>query len=500
MKKYILFFFYLPLLFALPSESSYPYISGYTWWHFCDWKLTHPDFGKKTFSRFNPEDVRAGDTIFVEFDCLEEFAREFLPRLQNKVILVTANYGYRADSPLPGPYAYLQYSDKIIAWFVQNIDQAPTEKLIPMPIGLASNYWPHGDQRLLDVEIPLALEKRERDHFIYLNFSQSPERAPCTAHFEAMGVERRARKTYEAYLKDLADSVFVVSPPGGGIDCHRTWEALLMGAYPIVLSTTLDPLFADLPVVIVKNWEEVSFEFLQKEKQRLDAKSWPREKLYSPYWFDRIAALQEKVQREIPNAVQKKIEQHAASNSWQNSYYDVLLDVIDEHGYQNILEVGVALGGHAASLLNGTDIQTYIGVDPYRSYNPQDGFQRDVGNYSLEGIHANFDYLYAWVSGVRLQPFEERCRLIRKSSVDAALGFADESLDCIFIDGDHRYEEVLKDLNAWFPKLKTGHLITGDDYWMPSVARAVDEFFSLRRKEVFFFTSRSGYRVWAVYK
>jgi hypothetical protein len=394
----------------------------------------------------------------------------------------------------------LQYSDKIIAWFVQNIDRSPNEKLIPMPIGLASHYWPHGDQHLLDVEIPLALEKAEKERFIYLNFSMSPEREPCAEHFEAMGVEMQKRKTYAEYLKDLADSVFVVSPPGGGIDCHRTWEALLMGAYPILLSTTLDPLFEDLPVVIVKDWKEVTFAFLQEKKRKLDAKEWQRDKLYSPYWFEKIAHIQEKARNEIPVAVQKRIELHAASNSWQSAYYDVLLDVIDEHEYENILEVGVALGGHASSLLNGTDIKTYFGVDPYRSYNPQDGFQCDVGKYSLEGVQANFDYLYAWVGGVRLKSFGKRCQLIRKPSVEAAMQFADESLDCVFIDGDHRYEAVFKDLNAWFPKVKEGHLITGDDYWMPSVARAVDEFFALQRKEVFFFTSRSGYKIWAVYK
>jgi predicted O-methyltransferase YrrM len=84
--------------------------------------------------------------------------------------------------------------------------------------------------------------------------------------------------------------------------------------------------------------------------------------------------------------------------------------------------------------------------------------------------------------------------------VIAAKDFADESLDCIFIDGDHRYEEVMKDLEAWFPKLKKGHLMIGDDYWMDQVAKAVETFFSSHEKKVFFLNAQSGYKLWAVYK
>ncbi len=483
--------------FLFGNESSYPYISGYTWWHFCDWKLTNPDFGKTTSSRFDPEKVREGDTIFVEYTCLEEFARDYLPHLKEKVILVTANYGYKADSPLPGPYAYLIEDERIAAWFVQNIDRAPTEKIIPMPIGLASNYWPHGNNKLLDLVIPNALKNLKRSIFIYLNFSLSPERESCVNHFTSMGIPLEPRKSYADYLVDLAKSIFVISPEGGGIDCHRTWEALLLGCYPVVRRTTLNPLFEDLPVVVVEDWKEVSFEFLEKKYQELKAKSWPRDKLYISYWFQKIKDLQNQLRK--PD-LSKKIEEHVSSNSWKNLYYDVLPQVIRNHGYQNIVEIGVALGGHAETILQHTNITNYFGIDPYVPYDPNDGFQQDVGNYSTLGIQFNFNSLFHWVRDVRLERFGDRCNLIRKTSLTARSDFPDESLDCVFIDGDHRYEAVFNDLEAWFPKLKKGHLMIGDDYWMPAVSSAVDTFFATHDRTVFFFTSQSGYRLWAVYK
>lgn len=293
--KLSFFLLRISLLFSLHPESSEPYISGYTWWHFCDWKLTHPDFGKTTHSSFNPADAQLGDTLFVEYNCLEEFAADYLPKLKDKVILITGNYGYNGDMPLPGPYASILESDKIGAWFVQNIDRPPTEKLIPMPIGLASNYWPHGDDRLIDRMIPQALANQERSIFIYLNFTLCPQRFASANHFTLMGIKQEGRKPYADYLKDLSQSVFVVSPPGGGVDCHRTWEALLFGCYPIVESSFLNPLYVDLPVVVVQNWDEVSYEFLEAKYLEFKKREWPREKLYFSYWTRKVKEIQDQI-------------------------------------------------------------------------------------------------------------------------------------------------------------------------------------------------------------
>jgi hypothetical protein len=52
----------------------------------------------------------------------------------------------------------------------------------------------------------------------------------------------------------------------------------------------------------------------------------------------------------------------------------------------------------------------------------------------------------------------------------------------VYIDGDHSYEAVRDDLRAWYPKLKHGGVLCGDDYYWRdaknelSIKRAVDEF------------------------
>ena len=68
--------------------------------------------------------------------------------------------------------------------------------------------------------------------------------------------------SFKEYLQDLGNAKFVLSPPGNGLDCHRTWESLIMGAVPIVLRSTLDPLFNNTRTLILDNWSQLTQEYL----------------------------------------------------------------------------------------------------------------------------------------------------------------------------------------------------------------------------------------------
>ena len=62
----------------------------------------------------------------------------------------------------------------------------------------------------------------------------------------------------------------------------------------------------------------------------------------------------------------------------------------------------------------------------------------------------------------------------------------DESVDCVFIDEDHSFDAVRKDLHFWWKKIKKGGMLLGDDYWMADVERAVKEFASYMSLELCF--------------
>ena len=69
----------------------------------------------------------------------------------------------------------------------------------------------------------------------------------------------------------------------------------------------------------------------------------------------------------------------------------------------------------------------------------------------------------------------------KSSSVEAATKFSDNSLDFVYIDAAHDYENVKKDITAWLPKVKIGGVIAGHDYHHNpyiQVYEVVNEFFA----------------------
>jgi hypothetical protein len=97
---------------------------------------------------------------------------------------------------------------------------------------------------------------------------------------------------YRSSLADIYERnmkyPFWLSPRGMGIDCHRTWEAIYLGRIPIVLTSELDPLYEELPVLILDDWNQINEEFLRKSYNDIMDKRKRREynydKLKMSYW------------------------------------------------------------------------------------------------------------------------------------------------------------------------------------------------------------------------
>lgn len=83
-----------------------------------------------------------------------------------------------------------------------------------------------------------------------------------------------------------------------------------------------------------------------------------------------------------------------------------------------------------------------------------------------------------------LRSYKGRYSLLQRLSMDAVKEFTEHSLDFVFVDGDHRYEHVLADLNHWWAKIKPGGILAGHDFvqpgeshsWAGEVQKAVLQF------------------------
>lgn len=130
---------------------------------------------------------------------------------------------------------------------------------------------------------------------------------------------------------------------------------------------------------------------------------------------------------------------------------------LNEKGLKGIgVEIGTHRGEYANTLLSTWKGQKLICVDPWKSYDPvQEDKLPDKGITRME------DYLRT-----------ESVVLLRHGSrADIRVGWSEtvcntvkpNSLDFVYIDGDHRYECVMADLNRWYPRIKSGGLLCGHD-------------------------------------
>jgi glycosyltransferase involved in cell wall biosynthesis len=158
--------------------------------------------------------------------------------------------------------------------------------------------------------------------------------------------------------------------------------------------------------------------------------------------------------------------------TWGRSH-KLFYPIIEEKGLNVGIEVGVAFGGHAEEILKNSHIKKLYGIDPYLHMENYD----DPMNFPQE----EFDKIYEFVLS-RMRKFGKRYEHIRKSSKEAS-NIINNAIDFVYIDADHSYEGVKKDLNIWFPRVRGGGVIGGHDYGhgnFPGVKKAVDEFFHSR--------------------
>ena len=132
------------------------------------------------------------------------------------------------------------------------------------------------------------------------------------------------------------------------------------------------------------------------------------------------------------------------------------IDKINEYEREIGVEIGVRDAYSGNEVINRTTIKKLYGIDISYSGNGKRLEEETEGRYTF----------------------------IQGKSPDMSDMFNDDSLDFVFVDGDHSYEGCKADIEAWWPKLKKGGIMSGDDYghtYNPAegkygVVEAVEEF------------------------
>lgn len=149
-----------------------------------------------------------------------------------------------------------------------------------------------------------------------------------------------------------------------------------------------------------------------------------------------------------------------------NTKFDFPMLLKSKNLINNGIEIGVLNGEFSKYILDNWPGNLYL-VDSWRKLD-------DYVDYNSRDSKYHITCLLNTIKNI--QDNDSRAHILRMLSIDASNIFPDEFFDFIYIDANHKYDDVMNDLNAWFPKLKKGGLFSGDDY-IPDNNKDVDVYF-----------------------
>lgn len=249
-------------------------------------------------------------TIYICSSAIPHFISNILSFITTPFILVSGD----CDETIPHDIMTGEQFDAFINhkmllhWFCQNV-VVRHDKITCMPIGM--DYHTMQSNQVWG-EITSAPRQEAILETIKQNSLHYTGRLiKCYANYQFLMSTRHGmydrQDAYNNISKDLvyyepskttrlatwtkqADYAFVISPHGNGYDCHRTWEALILGCIPIVKKSAIDVLYEDLPVLIVNDWKDVTEELLHDTVERYKNKVFNFDKLNLKYWTDMFSS------------------------------------------------------------------------------------------------------------------------------------------------------------------------------------------------------------------
>jgi len=208
------------------------------------------------------------------------FANQVLGKLSGPVVLITTDGDRTIPSGLPDNVVSRILDDnKIKRWYTQNLSTSVAHpKLRPIPIGI-DLHTPIGKfkrtsskARIFQAAIRNARESQHRKQRIWSDVHLEPDLGNLRGEPRGFLTETRdelragidsdqlnlfvdspkSRISLESVWGKYGSYQFVMSLPGHGLDCHRTWEALAMGAIVVTVHSPIDDVLRPFRVVFIE--------------------------------------------------------------------------------------------------------------------------------------------------------------------------------------------------------------------------------------------------------
>lgn len=273
---------------------SWPFISGDTFRSISDW-IIEPDAHSRPVSDL--PNLRSSDVVFIAVDVFRRRRNlkaifSWLDRSNHQIGLGPQLILHNGDIPPSDQIIDELASRGALIYCVNKITSCPY--LTPIPIGLENAHHHKNGVVTSYLELTRQTERGQRNIEIFSSFNSSTNPAHRESLSDTILKSRHSltppKLQVSEYQEKLRSSMFVASPPGYGLDCHRTWDAIYLGAVPIVLRGTLSPsLISRLPIWEVEDWEKpFNATTLQLQEKFLELKKTPTDAAFMRFWFAQI--------------------------------------------------------------------------------------------------------------------------------------------------------------------------------------------------------------------
>lgn len=267
-------------VFFHKRPSSTPFLSGDTF-------RSMADHLYDTTEICDVKNIRKGDIVFVSSTLLHRFVLE-LDAIEAPFILLT----HQGDTNIDETFLDVVNHTSIIHWFAQNC-MLEHPKVTPLPIGL-EDRWRHNNGAMQFYKNKRTTPHNKKIAYAFTLGTNVEKRVACYVALKKVSIAYELGQPLNTslYQKIIRNYMFVASPPGNGLDCHRTWEAMYNGVVPIVEDNYMHRYFKSLglPMHLVSDWTELSSldEEKAEELYRSIIQEAQTETLYFKYWKNRI--------------------------------------------------------------------------------------------------------------------------------------------------------------------------------------------------------------------
>jgi hypothetical protein len=235
--------------------------------------LLTPFFVWLSYKNINHK-LKDNNSIYVSLNEMDTFMKNVLPKIRVPFVLVTGDSDYSTKK-----FRGILKNKYLLHWFSQNND-IKDKKVTSLPIGL--DFHTLLTEKCFGENLDSANnQERKLEKIRGANVRQELK---VFTNFHLNCTSKRRRELY-GLLKDNPSMYFQksrmprtemwklqkkfafnFSPIGGGLDCVRTWEALVIGQIPIAerTGTALDDLHKQFPVVIIDDVSEINEKNLKK--------------------------------------------------------------------------------------------------------------------------------------------------------------------------------------------------------------------------------------------